>query len=73
MDLSGPPAYWPALSTQATSNNDFQQTTRTSQPSPVSSLKEGAGGRRPKALNPATEPFRAKGIAVAKRYVSGGS
>ena len=26
-----------------------------------------AGGRRP--LNPATEPFRAKGTAVAKRYV----
>ena len=30
-----------------------------------------AGGRRP--LNPATEPFRAKGTAVAKRYRRGGS
>ena len=31
--------------------------------------RKGAGGRRPKALNPATEPFRAKGTAVAKPYV----
>ena len=33
--------------------------------------RKGAGGRRPKALNPATEPFRAKGTAVAKRDVGG--
>ena len=31
--------------------------------------RKGAGGRRPKALNPATEPFRAKGTAVASEAI----